>query len=49
MQPRIIRQFQVALHQEWARIPKNGVRRYVFSIRPRYDEVIAAGENHALF
>ena len=34
---------------EWARIPKNGVRRYVFSIRPRYDEFIAAGENHTLF
>ena len=28
--------------QEW-------VRRYVLSIRPRYDEFIAAGENHALF
>ena len=49
VQPRIIRQFQIALHQEMAGIPKNGVRRYLLSIRPRYDEFIAAGENQALF
>ena len=33
----------------WARIPKNVVRRYVLSIRPRYDAVIAAGESHVRF
>ena len=49
VQPRIIRQLQVALHLEWVLIPKNGVGRYVLSIRPRYDACIAAGENHALF
>ena len=27
----------------------NGLRHYVLSIRPRYDEFIAAGENHAPF
>ena len=32
-----------------SRIPKNGVRSYVFSIQPHYDEFIAAEENHALF
>ena len=31
------------------RIPKNGVQRFVLSIRPRYDSVIAAGEGHALY
>ena len=49
VQPLIIRQLQVALHKEWAQIPKNGVRRNVLLIRPRYDAFIAAGENHALF
>ena len=49
VQPWNLRQLQVALDYEWARIPKNGVRRYVFSIRPRYDEFIAAGETHAPF
>ena len=29
--------------------PKNVVQRYVLSIRPRYDAVIAAGEGHALY
>ena len=28
---------------------KNVVRRYMLSIRPRYDAVIAAGESHARF
>ena len=30
------------------RVPKNVVRCYVLSIRPRYDAVIAAGEGHTL-
>ena len=29
--------------------PKNVVQRYVLSIPPRYDVVIAAGEAHALY
>ena len=29
--------------------PKNVVQRYVLSIPPRYDVVIAAGEGHALY
>ena len=29
--------------------PKNVVKRYVLSIRPRYDAFIAAGESHALY
>ena len=29
--------------------PKNVVQRYVLSIPPRYDLVIAAGEGHALY
>ena len=49
VQPRIFRQLWVALHLKWVWIPKNGVRRYVLSIRPRYDAFIAARENHALF
>ena len=44
MQPLNVRQLQVGLHYEWALIPKNGVRRYVLSIRPHYDAFIAAGE-----
>ena len=40
-------QLQVALHKEWARIPQNVVRRYMLSVRPRYDAVIAAGDGHA--
>ena len=29
--------------------PKNVLQRYVVSIRPRYDTVIAAGKVHALY
>ena len=29
--------------------PKNVVQRYILSIPPRYDVVIAAGEGHALY
>ena len=29
--------------------PKNVVKRYMLSIRPRYDAVIAAGEGHAIY
>ena len=43
VQPRILQQLQVALHLEWAWILKNVVRRYVLSIQPRYEAVIAAG------
>ena len=49
MQPWNLRQLQVALHYEWARIPKNGVRHYMLSILPRYDAFIAEGEIHAPF
>ena len=49
VQLRTLRQLQVALHLEWALIPKNVVRRYVLSIRPRYDAFIAAGGSHIGF
>ena len=49
MQPRNLRQLQVALHQEWALISKNVVRRRILLVRPRYEEVIAAGESHVCF
>ena len=49
VQPRNLRQLQVTLHSEWAWIPKNAVRRYVLSIRPRYDAFIAAGGSHVHF
>ena len=46
---RNLRQLQVALHCEWAWIPKNVVRHYRLLVRPRYDTVIAAGEGHVRF
>ena len=49
VQPWNLRQHQVALHSEWARIPKNVVRYYVLLIRPRSDAVIAAEEGHVCF
>ena len=39
VQPQNLRQFEIALHQEWAQIPQNVVRRYVHSIKPRCDAV----------
>ena len=44
-----LRQLQVALHLEWAWIPKNVLRRHMLLIRPRYDALIAAGEGHVCF
>ena len=44
-----LRQLQVALHQEWAPIPKNVLQRFVLLIRPRSKAVIAAGESHVCF
>ena len=35
VQSRNLRQLQVALHLEWARIPKNVVRRHMLLVRPR--------------
>ena len=49
LQPRNLRQLQVALHQEWAWIPKNVVRRHMLLIRPRNEAVIAAGEGRVCF
>ena len=49
VQPRNLRQLQIALHLEWAWIPKNVVPRYVLSIRPRYDAFVAAGGSHVRF
>ena len=49
VQPGNLRQLQVALHLEWARIPKNVLRRHMLLIRPRYDAFIAAGEGHVCF
>ena len=36
VQPRNFRQLQVALHEEWAWIPKNVVRHHRLLVRPRY-------------
>ena len=49
MQPRNLRQLQVALHKEWTWIPKSVVRRHMLLVRPRYEAVIAAGESHVCF
>ena len=46
VQPRNLRQLQVALHLEWASIPKNVVRRHMLLVRPRFGAVIAAGEGY---
>ena len=49
VQPRNLRQLQVALHYEWAWIPKNVARRLMLLVRPRYKAVIAEGEVHVCF
>ena len=49
VQPRNLRQLQVALHEGWAWIPKNAVRRHMLWVRPRYEAVNAAGEGHVCF
>ena len=49
VQPRFLRQLQIALHKEWAWIPKNVVRCRMLLVRPRYEAVIAAGEGHVCF
>ena len=49
VQPRNLRQLQVALHLVWVWIPKNVVRRHMHLVRPRYEAVIAAGEGHVCF
>ena len=36
VQPRNLQQLHVALHEEWAWIPKNVVRRHRLSVQPRY-------------
>ena len=46
VQLRNLSQLQVALHLEWAWIPKNVVRRHMLLVRPRYEAVIAAGEGY---
>ena len=49
VQPRNLRELQVAFYSEWACILKNVVRRHMFLFRPRYEAVIAAGEGHVSF
>ena len=49
VQPGNLRQLQVALHKEWAWIPKNVLRRQMLLVRPRYDAFIAAGGSHVCF
>ena len=49
VQPRNLSQLQVALHEEWAWIPKNVVRRHMRLVRPCYEAVIVAGEGHVCF
>ena len=49
VQPRNLRQLHVALHKEWAWIPKNAVRRHMLLVRPRYEAAIAPGEGHVCF
>ena len=47
--PQNLQQLDVALNQEWARISENVVRRYVHSMRPRCDAVIAAVGDHTRY
>ena len=47
--PQNLRQLEIALHQEWAQIPQNVVRRYVHSMRPRCDAVNDAVGGHTQF
>ena len=49
VQPRNVRQLQVALHDEWAWHPKNVVQHHMLLVRPHYDAVIAAGEGQFHF
>ena len=49
VQPQNLQQIEVALNQEWARIPQNVVRRYVHSMRSRCDAVIAAVGGHTRY
>ena len=49
VQPQNLQQLEVALNQEWARIPQNVVRRYVHSMQSRCDAVIAAVGGHTRY
>ena len=49
MQPRDLRQLQVALHYKRAWILKNIVRRDMLLVRPHYEAVITAGEGRLCF
>ena len=49
VQPQNLQQLEVALNQEWARIPQNVVRRYVHILLSRCDAVIAAVVGHTRF
>ena len=40
MQPQNLRQLQVAVHKEWAWIPKSVVQRYMLLVPPRYEAVL---------
>ena len=45
----ILDSFRLLSIKKWAWIPYNVVRRYILSLLPRYDAVIAAGNGHAVF
>ena len=49
VQPRNLRQLQVALHYERAWVCKNIMRRHMLLVQPRYEAVIATGEDHVCF
>ena len=49
VQPQNLRQLEIALHQEWAHIPQNVVRRYVHSTRPRCDSVMGDVGGHTRY